>query len=77
MNFNQKVTQWQHPPFDATTQKEVTDLLTNPKELEDAFYKDLELKKKILKNPLKNYLVGIKLEFCLLNAFFQTLIYYY
>lgn len=42
MNFNQKVTQWQHPPFDATTQKEVTDLLTNPKELEDAFYKDLE-----------------------------------
>ena len=42
MNFNQKVTQWQHPPFDAVTQKEVTDLLTNPKELEDAFYKDLE-----------------------------------
>ena len=42
MNFNQKVTQWQHPPFDAVTQKEVTDLLTNPRELEDAFYKDLE-----------------------------------
>ena len=42
MNFNQKVTQWQHPPFDASTQKKVAELHANPKELEDAFYKDLE-----------------------------------
>ena len=42
MNFNQKVTQWQHSPFDASTQKKVTELHANPKELEDAFYKDLE-----------------------------------
>ena len=42
MNFNQKVTQWQHSPFDASTQKKVTELHANPKEWEDACYKDLE-----------------------------------
>lgn len=42
MSFKQKVAQWQHPPFDAATQKQVDLLHQNPNELEDAFYKDLE-----------------------------------
>ena len=42
MSFKQKAAQWQHPPFDAATQKQVDLLHQNPKELEDAFYKDLE-----------------------------------
>ena len=42
MNFKQKAAQWQHPPFDIATQKQVAELHANLTELEDAFYKDLE-----------------------------------
>ena len=41
-NILDKVNQWLSPTFDENTKKEIEQLMTsNPKELEDAFYKDL------------------------------------
>ena len=41
-NILDKVNQWSSPTFDENTKKEIEQLMTsNPKELEDAFYKDL------------------------------------
>lgn len=42
INFADRAAEWKKPPFDLKTQQEVTLLSTEPKVLEDAFYKDLE-----------------------------------
>ncbi|MBL6646501.1 MAG: phospho-sugar mutase [Flavobacteriaceae bacterium] len=42
INFADRAAEWKKPPFDLKTQQEVSLLSTEPKVLEDAFYKDLE-----------------------------------
>lgn len=42
INFADRAAEWKKTPFDPKTQQEVTLLSTEPKALEDAFYKDLE-----------------------------------
>lgn len=42
MNIETRIAQWLRTPFDQQTQNQVALLAKNPKEAEDAFYKDLE-----------------------------------
>jgi phosphoglucomutase len=42
MNIKTRIAQWLRTPFDQQTQNQVALLAKNPKEAEDAFYKDLE-----------------------------------
>ena len=42
MNIETRIAQWLRTPFDQQTKKQVALLAKNPKEAEDAFYKDLE-----------------------------------
>ena len=42
MEYQSRIAQWMHSPFDQQTQSQVALLAKNPKEAEDAFYKDLE-----------------------------------
>ena len=41
-NYADRALEWQKHPFDTKTQQEAKQLSQNPKDLEDAFYKDLE-----------------------------------
>ena len=42
MEYQSRIAQWMRSPFDQQTQSQVALLAKNPKEAEDAFYKDLE-----------------------------------
>ena len=42
MSFDEKANSWLKKPFDTDTQEAVKSLFDKPRELEDAFYKDLE-----------------------------------
>jgi phosphomannomutase len=42
MEYQSRIAQWMRSPFDQQTQSQVALLTKNPKEAEDAFYKDLE-----------------------------------
>ena len=42
MEYQSRIAQWMRSPFDQQTQSQVVLLAKNPKEAEDAFYKDLE-----------------------------------
>ena len=42
MEYQSRIAQWMHSPFDQQTQSQVALLAKNPKKAEDAFYKDLE-----------------------------------
>jgi len=41
-DLNSRIDEWSKPPFDKSTQLAISKLRENPKELEEAFYKDLE-----------------------------------
>ena len=43
-DLDSRIDEWSKPPFDKSTQLAILKLRENPEDLEDAFYKDLDLK---------------------------------